>query len=932
MTQVASTVSVPFTANVGGFLGGMKSATGALDKFGITTGKVGGSLNKMGAAVAAVSVGLAGLRVAQKSVETFKAFETAMVRVGAVSRATASEMDSLAKKTNEVAVATTFTATEIAEGMGFMAMAGMDVATILDSVTHAANLAMSAQIGMAEASDIVTNIMKSMGIETEQLSEAVDLLVATQARANVTVRMLGEGMKYVGPLAKSAGLTLTEVSAAMGNLGNAGIQASMAGTTMRQAIQNMMNPAKRAREAMDELGVSFVNSEGKLRPFVDILRDLENASMSTEQILKLFGVRAGPGMAALISQGADSFQKLHDDIQDAGAAARIAEDVMGSLAGKQNQLAAATENLEIKIGAGLAPTLKAFTDDLRFAVEGLANLDSRFFKSKTGILALTVAIGGLVFAIGPMLAGLAAAGSAVATLAGSLGFAGSMAVLAAASLGTFLGLGEFDLDGKLQKQNDAREHQIGLMKQQTKIQEDLNKLAEDMTTASMMGQSGGFDAGKAGALVKAAEALNKEAGQSLVHIPEVIADTLGLNSAVDEQREAAKRAAQAVEKMASSTKDVGDKAETASKKLAAMATTFQTSESQQGVAEIQAVMFGLGMTSDVDAEQVSLDQQVAGMTSEIGDADNAFEEVTDDVKKLGEQTQKTTDNMAGAANAVSTIGNVLSGRNLGQTIGSLFGPLGSAIGGVVDMIGQFAPSMGKLIGSLLGIVLTLAGVLDPLFEALIPTVAMVGAAVTALAPALHAIISFVSVFSEAGLTAVVGTLAIVIIAIGSALTYLLIQLEKALDFFGSGFLSDDELTDLEREIDRNMDKISTISTMITDPNIDTDLVTAALGDGLEMDLGEWDASTGNVNDLGSAANGAATSLNRLTESVLNAPSGFKLAGYAFDAAEGGVPSSTGGGSTIINVNQINDPDTVRAMLDESRRRESYGGGGSPLPI
>ena len=188
MTQVASTVTVPFTANVGGFMGGMKSAMGALQKFQVTTGKTSGSLGKMGAALGVVSAGLAGLKVAQQSVETFKKFESAMTRVQAVSRANNKEMELLSEKTSQVASATTFTATEVAEGMGFMAMAGMEVSTILDSVADAANLAQAAQMGMAEASDIVTNIMMSSSDYKHLWLRAARARLRLQARSEPPAR------------------------------------------------------------------------------------------------------------------------------------------------------------------------------------------------------------------------------------------------------------------------------------------------------------------------------------------------------------------------------------------------------------------------------------------------------------------------------------------------------------------------------------------------------------------------------------------------------------------------------------------------------------------------------------------------------------------------------------------------------------------------
>src|SRR5690606_25493246 len=193
-------------------------------------------------------------------------FQAGMNQVRAVSGATGDELAALETQAKELGRTTQFSASEAADGMGYLAMAGFEANEILGSMPSVLQLAAAAQMDLGRAADITSNILTGYGMEVDELGHANDVLVNAMTRANVDLTMLGESFKYVGPVAKSAGVTFEESAAAIGLLGNAGIQGSMAGTALRGAISRLLNPTGEAARTLERLGVNAVTSSGELRP------------------------------------------------------------------------------------------------------------------------------------------------------------------------------------------------------------------------------------------------------------------------------------------------------------------------------------------------------------------------------------------------------------------------------------------------------------------------------------------------------------------------------------------------------------------------------------------------------------------------------------------------------------------------------------------
>jgi TP901 family phage tail tape measure protein len=163
-------------------------------------------------------------------------FEHEMMRVKVTSVATEDQFAKLTKEAADLGKTTVFTQTEVAQGMRFLAMSGMEVQEILDSQQSVLNLAQIGMIGLGRASDIATNIMQAFGINAQYMTDVVDDLTTTISSSNTNMTQLGDAIKYVGPVASGAGIPLRDVAAAVGTLSNAGLQGSMAGTGLRMVL------------------------------------------------------------------------------------------------------------------------------------------------------------------------------------------------------------------------------------------------------------------------------------------------------------------------------------------------------------------------------------------------------------------------------------------------------------------------------------------------------------------------------------------------------------------------------------------------------------------------------------------------------------------------------------------------------------------------
>ena len=357
-------------------------------------------------------------------------FEAGMNRVRAVSGATGDDFEALREQAKMLGRTTQYSATQAADAMGFLAMAGFDVDEILGALPNTLNLAAAAQIDLGTAADITSNIMSGYGIQVEDLAAANDALVKTFTSTNTTLEMLGESFVYAGPVASAAGIQFEEAAAAIGLMGNAGIQGSMAGTSLRGAITRLLTPSNEAKDIMKELGLNVLDAEGNLVSMEEIVRQLESSGASTADMMEIFGQRAGPAMMALVSQGSEALADLTTDLENAGGTAeQVASIQMEGFNGAMTELKSAAEGLMIAIGdAGLLASMTNLAEQTTVLTQNLASVDPELLKMATITAGVVAAVGPALLVIGKLV-------TLVGALANPVGIA---VVVIAALTGAFI--------------------------------------------------------------------------------------------------------------------------------------------------------------------------------------------------------------------------------------------------------------------------------------------------------------------------------------------------------------------------------------------------------------------------------------------------------------------------------------------------------------
>lgn len=379
-------------------------ARAPFDEYAAKAEKVGGTLTSVGQKLLPLSTGIAGLGVA--AVKTTADFDSEMSKVSAISGATGTDLDKLRGKAREMGAKTKFSASEAAQGMQYMAMAGWKTQDMMDGLEGIMNLAAASGEDLASTSDIVTDALTAFGLSAKDSSHFSDILAAASSNANTNVSMMGETFKYAAPVLGSLGYTAEDAALAIGLMANAGIKSSQAGTSLRGAITNLAKPTDTVAAAMDKYGISLTDSSGKmlsLRELMEQLRQKLGGLSEAEQAqaaAALFGKEAMSGMLAIINGSDKDFEKLAGAIDNCdGSSEKMANTMNDNLQGQITILMSQLQELAISFGEILMPKIRDIVTHIQNFVDKLNAMDE---GQKETILR----IGMFVAALAPMLMGL----------------------------------------------------------------------------------------------------------------------------------------------------------------------------------------------------------------------------------------------------------------------------------------------------------------------------------------------------------------------------------------------------------------------------------------------------------------------------------------------------------------------------------------------
>lgn len=324
-----------------------------------------------GAAAGVVALGGAAIKVGSD-------FGAGMSQVQAVSGASGEELEKLKEKAKEMGASTKFSATESAEALNYMAMAGWKTEDMLNGIEGIMNLAAASGEDLATTSDIVTDALTAFGMSAAESTHFADILAAASSNANTNVGMMGETFKYVAPLAGALGYSAEDTATAIGLMANAGIKGSQAGTSLRSIMTRLAKPTDESAKAMEALGLSITDSSGQMKPFSEIIGDMREGFAGLTEDEKasyaatLGGQEAMSGLLAIVNASDKDFEKLSGAINDCnGSAAEMAEIMQDNLQGQLTILQSGLEGLGVSLYETMQDTAKDVVKEAQGMVQQL---------------------------------------------------------------------------------------------------------------------------------------------------------------------------------------------------------------------------------------------------------------------------------------------------------------------------------------------------------------------------------------------------------------------------------------------------------------------------------------------------------------------------------------------------------------------------------
>lgn len=361
-------------------------------------------------------------------------FEASINGLSAVSGAVGQDLATLENQARTLGATSQFSAQQAAEGQRFLAQAGFEVNEILGATPGILQLATAAQIDLASAADIASNVLGGMGLEVSELARVNDVLAATASSSNTNITQLGDALSYAAPFARAANVSIEEAAAAIGVMSDAGIQGSRAGTGLLGVIRQLSNVTPAAEEALSAAGLSIADVNIEARGLQPVLMSLRGANLDSASAIKIFGSEAGAAAQVLVSdyQGAITGAE--------GESQRMADTLERGLSPAFKSLGSAVSEATLQMGdSGLASALESAVrgatgvisvwngmgDEFRDANGVTQDYMDTVEATGTAIEAVAIFAGGrLVAALASATAGMVTATSAATALRTAMAFLG----------------------------------------------------------------------------------------------------------------------------------------------------------------------------------------------------------------------------------------------------------------------------------------------------------------------------------------------------------------------------------------------------------------------------------------------------------------------------------------------------------------------------
>lgn len=430
-----------FTAPMDSAIGKIQRQSSEMMKAGRQISRFGNNIENAGKKyTATITTPIVGTGIA--AVSTAANFEKGMSKVQSISGATGDDMDALTKKAQEMGAKTKFSASESADAFSYMAMAGWNAGQMMDGIEGVMYLAGATGEDLATTSDIVTDALTAFGMKAKDTNKFVDILAQTANKSNTNVSMLGESFKYVAPSAGSLGYSAADTATALGLMANNGIKASQAGTSLNSWFTRMAKPTKESSKAMEDLGISMTDANGKMKPLRQVMSETRGAfngltkSQKAQYAAMLAGKTGMSGLLAIVNSSDKDFNKLSKSIDNSkGAAKKMYNVANNNLLGSLTTLKSTVESIAINFGNKLTPTVKKITGYLQEAANKFNNLSDSQQNTIVKVAGIVAAVGPAMIVIGGLTSKVGGAIRTVGRFGKALSSAGSLMGLITSPVG-----------------------------------------------------------------------------------------------------------------------------------------------------------------------------------------------------------------------------------------------------------------------------------------------------------------------------------------------------------------------------------------------------------------------------------------------------------------------------------------------------------------
>ena len=387
---------------------GLNQAQNTAGGVGSKIGSALGTAAKVGAAALAAAT-TAVVAFGKSSVDAGMQFDQSMSQVAATmgytteqlsdsSSEASQNMTKLRDFAQEMGRTTAFSASQAADALNYMALAGYTVDESMETLPTVLNLAAAGSMDLATASDMVTDAQSALGLELDETKDMVDQMAKASSKTNTSVSQLGEAFLTIGATARNLKGGTTELATVLGVLADNGIKGAEGGTHLRNMILSLQNPTKDSAAIMQQLGLKVYDSEGNMRSMVDIVKELKEKTKDMDQASRdavvsgIFNKTDLAAVNALLGTEAERFDELTAAIEDShGAAEEMAATQLNNLAGDITLFQSALEGAKIAISDGLTPTLREL---VQFATTSISDVTKAF--KEDGLDGAMEALGGAI--------------------------------------------------------------------------------------------------------------------------------------------------------------------------------------------------------------------------------------------------------------------------------------------------------------------------------------------------------------------------------------------------------------------------------------------------------------------------------------------------------------------------------------------------------